>query len=148
MAEKELLGSNLSNLNEDLKSFESKRAESEKNYIDTRKELEEKESELEALKEKVDALASQNYLEERKIKELETEKSNTITQIKVYENRKKLLTDLQNEYEGYSYTVKKLLKESDRNPAIKNKIVGVVASLIKVPEKFETAIEVAKYRYL
>ncbi len=143
MAEKELLGSNLSNLNEDLKSFESKRAESEKNYIDTRKELEEKESELEALKEKVDALASQNYLEERKIKELETEKSNTITQIKVYENRKKLLTDLQNEYEGYSYTVKKLLKESDRNPAIKNKIVGVVASLIKVPEKFETAIEVA-----
>ncbi len=143
MAEKELLGSNLNNLNEDLKSFESKRAESEKNYIDTRKELEEKESELEALKEKVDALASQNYLEERKIKELETEKSNTITQIKVYENRKKLLTDLQNEYEGYSYTVKKLLKESDRNPAIKNKIVGVVASLIKVPEKFETAIEVA-----
>ena len=143
MAEKELLGSNLSNLNEDLKSFESKRAESEKNYIDTRKELEEKESELEALKEKVDALASQNYLEERKIKELETQKSNTITQIKVYENRKKLLTDLQNEYEGYSYTVKKLLKESDRNPAIKNKIVGVVASLIKVPEKFETAIEVA-----
>lgn len=143
MAEKELLGSNLGNLKEDLKSLESKRAENEKNYLDTRKELEEKENELEALKQKVDSLASQNYLEERKIKELETEKSNTITQIKVYENRKKLLTDLQNEYEGYSYTVKKLLKESDRNPAIKNKIVGVVASLIKVPEKFETAVEVA-----
>ena len=50
---------------------------------------------------------------------------------------------MQNEYEGYSYAVKKLLRESEKNTFIKRNIVGVVASLIKVPEKFETAIEVA-----
>ncbi len=143
MAEKELLSSNLENLESDKLSLEAKRKENEDSYLSTRNELDSKDNQLENLKKEVDSAASQNYLQERKIKELETEKANTITQIKVYENRKKLLTDLQNEYEGYSYAVKKLLKEGDRNPAVKSKIVGVVASLIKVPEKFETAIEVA-----
>ena len=50
---------------------------------------------------------------------------------------------MQADYEGYAYSVKKLLKEGEKNSAIKSKMVGVVASLIKVPEKFETAIEVA-----
>ena len=36
---------------------------------------------------------------------IETEKANTITQIKVYENKKKLLTELQNEYEGYKRVI-------------------------------------------
>ena len=36
-----------------------------------------------------------------------------------------------------------MLRERERNSALKKHIVGVVASLIKVPEKFETAIEVA-----
>ncbi len=143
MAEKELLSSNLVNLQNDISSLSSKKNENESSLNEIKAELEEKEKDLSSLKTEVDALASQNYIHERKIKELENEKANTITQIKVYENRKKLLTDLQNEYEGYSYAVKKLLKEGDRNSIIKDKIVGVVASLIKVPEKFETAVEVA-----
>ncbi len=143
MAEKELLSSNLKNLEEDINSYSIKKKESEASFNEVKSELEVKENELNRVKKENDELASQNYLQERKVKELETEKANTITQIKVYENRKKLLTDLQNEYEGYTYAVKKLLKEGDRNPNIKSKIVGVVASLIKAPEKFETAIEVA-----
>lgn len=142
MAEKELLTSSLKNLEEDVVMLSSKKEDNQNNYNLNKAELEEKEKELAVVKQEVDSLASQNYLDERKIKELENEKANTITQIKVYENRKKLLTELQNEYEGYSYAVKKLLKESDKNPEIKKYIVGVVASLIKVPEKFETAIEV------
>jgi len=143
MAEKELLSSSLNNLENDIVMLSAKKDENQKNFDINKQELEQKESELARVKQEVESLASQNYLDERKIKELETEKADTITQIKVYENRKKLLTDLQNEYEGYSYAVKKLLKESDRNPEIKKNIVGVVASLIKVPEKFESAIEVA-----
>ena len=101
MAEKELLSSNLENLESDKLSLEAKRKENEDSYLSTRNELDSKDNQLENLKKEVDSAASQNYLQERKIKELETEKANTITQIKVYENRKKLLTDLQNEYEGY-----------------------------------------------
>ena len=143
MAEKELLSSNLENLKGDIQSLTAKKAESDKNYKQTEEALLNKESKLKFVKTQIDDLTSKNYLAEGKIKDLETERANTTTQIKVYENRKKLLTDLQNEYEGYSYAVKKLLKESDRNPQIKRNIIGVVASLIKVPQKFETAIEVA-----
>ena len=65
------------------------------------------------------------------------------SKILVFENRKRLLLEMQQEYEGYAYAVKKLLKESEKNMAISKKIVGVLASLVKVPAKYETAIEVA-----
>lgn len=143
MAEKELLHQNLANLKEDLVVLQARKEENSKNYEKLDESLKNKESKLSFVKSQIEDFTSKNYLTERHIKELETERANTTTQIKVYENRKKLLTDLQNEYEGYSFAVKKLLKESDRNPAIKKNIVGVVASLIKVPQKYETAIEVA-----
>ena len=142
-AEKDILKQNLLNLQEEQRSLSSKKEENEKQYILTKESVDNKEKELKEVKGKLDQLASKQYLQEQKLKELENEKANTSTQIKVYENRKKLLTDLQNEYEGYSYSVKKLLREGEKNPNIKKHIVGVVASLIKVPQKFETAIEVA-----
>ena len=110
---------------------------------DTSTLLDEKNKRLESLKKDVDTLSVQTFIEEKRIKEPDSEKSSLTIQLKVYENRKKLLTDLQNEYEGYSYAIKKILKESDKNSEIKKLIVGVVASLIKVPAKYETAIEVA-----
>lgn len=143
MAEKELLSTNLNNLNEDITSLSTKIDENSVLLSQSKDIVEEKERALKEIKSEIEALVSGNYLLERRLKELENEKANTNTQIKVFENRKKLLTDLQNEYDGYTYAVKKLLKESDKNSAVKKLIVGVVASLIKVPEKFETAIEVA-----
>lgn len=143
LAEKELLTTSLNNLNDDLANLSNKSEENKKILSESQSLLETKEQSLSKIKQEQDSIASGSYLLERKIKELENEKANINTQIKVYENRKKLLTDLQNEYEGYSYAVKKLLRESEKNTFIKRNIVGVVASLIKVPEKFETAIEVA-----
>ena len=143
MAEKELLTTSLENLKNDILTLASKKDENSTLLQTSQKLIEQKENELEGLKYSIEQTASKNYLTEQRIKELDTEKSNITTQIKVYENRKKLLTDLQNEYDGYSYAVKKLLRESEKNIQIKNHIVGVVASLVKVPEKFETAIEVA-----
>lgn len=143
MAEKELLSTNLANLKEDLVSLSNKKDENLKLLNESKALIENKEKKLADIKEKQESLASKNYLVERKLKELDNEKANINTQIKVFENRKKLLTDLQNEYEGYSFAVKKLFRESEKNAALKKCIVGVVASLIKVPERFETAIEVA-----
>lgn len=77
------------------------------------------------------------------IKDNEEEVHNITVKMQVFENRRRLLTEMQNEYEGYAYSVKKLLKEAERNEGMKRKMVGVLASLIKVPEKYETAIEVA-----
>lgn len=143
LAEKELLSNSLNNLEDDIVVLTSKKEENEKLYKSSKENVEQKDLQLQKLKESIDNLASKNYIDSKRLKELENEKANIVTQIKVFENRKKLLTDLQNEYEGYSYAIKKLLRESERNAALKKNIVGVVASLIKVPQKFETAIEVA-----
>lgn len=143
MAEKDILSNNLNNLKNDMKALEDKKLENEKLYADSKTLIEEKYNKLTEIKTKLEKLVSSNYLNEQNLKSLENEKANINTQIKVYENRKKLLTDLQNEYDGYSYAIKKLLRESEKNSQLKKNIVGVVASLIKVPEKFETAIEVA-----
>ena len=77
------------------------------------------------------------------IKETQDARYRIHSQIQVYENRKSYLEEMQKEYDGYQYAVKKLLKERERNAEINSKMVGVLASLIKVPEKYETAVEVA-----
>ena len=142
-AEREILTTNLQNLKSDSKSLGDKKTDNEKLYLETQKSLEIKEEKLVQLKKDIELISGKSYVDEQNLKALENEKGNINTQIKVYENRKKLLTDLQNEYEGYSFAIKKLLRESEKNPALKKDIIGVVASLIKVPEKFETAIEVS-----
>ncbi len=142
-AEKELLSTSHKNLQDDIANLAVKKEESESVYKSAQAEIEKKELEISSLKKESEELSTQSYIKENRLKECENEKANIITQIKVYENRKKLLTDLQTDYEGYSYAIKKILKESERNMAIGKNIVGVIASLIKVPEKFETAIEVA-----
>ncbi len=75
--------------------------------------------------------------------EFQKEIQNCGTKIQVYENRKRILEEMQAEHEGYAGSVKKILKESERNAEFKKRMVGVLASLISVPEKFETAIETA-----
>lgn len=77
------------------------------------------------------------------LREEEQNKTNLFAKSQVYENRKRLLAEMQAEFEGYSHSVKKLLKESEKNSFLKSKMVGVLANLIKVPQKYETAIEVA-----
>ncbi len=77
------------------------------------------------------------------IRDTESERHNISAKIQVYENKKRLLEDMQNAFEGYAFAVKKLLQESKRNEGIRSKMMGVLASLITVPEKYETAIDVA-----
>ena len=58
-------------------------------------------------------------------------------------SRARVLQEMQEENEGYILSVKRLLEQSKTNASIGGKIVGVVARLMKVPEKLETAIEMA-----
>ncbi len=63
------------------------------------------------------------------------------TSLASFVSRHKLLSEMQTDYDGFAYSVKKLMKDAEANKAVKDKIVGVVANLIKVPEKFQVAIE-------
>lgn len=63
--------------------------------------------------------------------------------IATLDSRKKLLSEMQKDFDGFNNTVKNLLKNSENNEKLKKEFVGVVASLMEVPQKFETAIEMS-----
>lgn len=77
------------------------------------------------------------------LKLLEKEIAELTTRKEVVAHRKNLISDMQADFEGYAGSVKRLLQDAQGKAEINKKIVGVVARLIKVPEKYETAIEIA-----
>ena len=58
-------------------------------------------------------------------------------------NRKTILANLQADFEGYQFAVKRLLQEGKVNSKLNNAIKGVVGNIISVDSKFQTAIEIA-----
>jgi len=54
-------------------------------------------------------------------------------------SRLEALTNLAERYEGYGGSVKKVMEQKERNPGV----IGVVADIIQVEKKYETAIETA-----
>lgn len=141
--EKNLLIVNRENLEKNLADVTARIETLEKEKTDKIVACEKTEKIYEDLLAEHEELAGRIFVGTRDVSELETERANMTTQIKVYENRKKLLSEMEAEYEGYAHAVKKILKESERNSAIDSKMVGVLASLITVPAQYETAIEVA-----
>ena len=77
------------------------------------------------------------------IKRIETVISELGGNILSLENRKKMLEEYVREYEGFNGTIKRLLTDAEKNREISSKIVGVLASLIKVPNTYQTAVETA-----
>lgn len=142
-AERNILVQNLENLEKNLSEAIAKIDNLKKLENDIKNNVEVLTKSFNETKESASDISGKNFVATKRLRELETEKANLSTQIKVYENRRKLLTEMQAEFEGYAYSVKKILKESERNSALSSKMVGVLASLIKVPAKFETAVEVA-----
>lgn len=86
------------------------------------------------------ARQSQKSLELKEVERKINEANNNLFSM---QHRKKMLEDMQKEYEGYYGSVKRLLLDAENNRELKEKIVGVLASLIKVPKQYETAIEMA-----
>ena len=142
-AEKGLLIQNSGVLAKNIEDVDAKISDAKKIYEESAALIKEEIAQVEKIKAENEEIAGRIFVGQKEVSELENERANISTQIKVFENRKKLLTEMQAEYEGYAYSVKKILKESQKNSVIGGKMVGVLASLIKVPAEFETAIEVA-----
>ncbi|WP_244262653.1 hypothetical protein [Thermoanaerobacter siderophilus] len=58
-------------------------------------------------------------------------------------SRLSILEEMDKNYEGYSGTVRNLLKLSENIPSFKENIIGVVGELLEVENTYSTAIEVA-----
>ncbi len=83
---------------------------------------------------------NENVLKLRNVEEKLGQISNSVA---ILDSRKKVLTEMQKDLEGFNNSVKNLIKHSQQNAELKKQFIGVVASLMQVPEKFETAIEMA-----
>ena len=57
--------------------------------------------------------------------------------------RERFYRNVKDEFEGYKFSVKKLLGEARKNPSLSARIKGVIADIVHCDEKYEVAIETA-----
>ena len=76
-----------------------------------------------------------------KIKEFEDEINKISYDIRMKDSRYKFLVETEKEKEGYTKSVKSLLLDCDKNSSLKSGVEGVLANLISVDGKYQTAIE-------
>lgn len=58
-------------------------------------------------------------------------------------DRKRFYLNVKEDFEGYKFSVKKLMSDSRSNADIAKRIKGVIADIVKCDEKYEVAIETA-----
>ena len=77
----------------------------------------------------------------QKIKEYDDQINQISYDIRMKDSRCKFLIETEKEKEGYIKSVKSLLLDCEKNGSLKNGMHGVLANLISVDKKYETAIE-------
>lgn len=76
-----------------------------------------------------------------KIKEFDNRINNYLSEYRLKESRYKFLVETEKEKEGYSKSVKTLMKAIELNPMFGKGVHGAIANLISTSEKYQMAIE-------
>ncbi len=103
----------------------------------------------EAQKNKNDATKQLESIDEKKqnvenlIKNYDIKINNFTQEMRMKESRHRFLVETEKEKEGYARSVKALLKDCENIQELGNGMNGALADLIDVPEKYQTAIEMA-----
>jgi len=128
-AEEERIRGKMTNLSKDEKQLfdEYSLAKSRKNELYGK---------IISLKEKSDAIRNENSTVVPELNRLSEEKMRLKTN---YD----MLRGISERYEGYNQTVKLLMRDAQEHDRLRRSILGVVAELLRVPEKYEIAIETA-----
>ena len=88
-------------------------------------------------------IAKQKEEVNQKIKTYQIKINTMSNELRMKESRQKFLIETEKEKEGYTKSVKTLLKDCENSPELKKGIEGVLANLIDVPEELQTAIEMS-----
>ena len=96
---------------------------------------------LAASKNKMQGVSLKAESRRGKVEALAAELSKTTAELTDCQNRVKMLSDMQREYEGFSRSVKTIMNRVERG-ALRG-VHGPVSSLLDVPEQFVTAIDTA-----
>ncbi|MGN1315167.1 MAG: chromosome segregation protein SMC [Lachnospiraceae bacterium] len=104
------------------------------------------EKEFEKVQERIDDLNLKQAKKEEELEEMKEELSGQDqalrdTQVKYHQEKSRLdaLSNLTERYEGYGGSVKRVMEQKEEEKGI----IGVIADIIKVDPKYETAIETA-----
>ena len=122
---------------------DSRLREAEVKRLALGEDLDEKDAQMAGLDEKLAILWNDREQADADIADTDKAQKAAAQRLHEAQSRKKLLTELEASYEGYYRSVKSVLQEKKRNPAAYGGVRGAVAELLDVPEKFETAIEIA-----
>ena len=123
-------------LNEELKTFASKIETTEENIEKIEEKIETKHEEKREIISQINDLNEEfNELAE-KIDEHKVKYHSSLSKFNV-------LNEMKEYNEGFALAVKRLLEQASEGTSVGGKVIGVVASLMKVPAKYEVAIEMA-----
>ena len=68
---------------------------------------------------------------------------NCNARIAALKDRERFYRNVKDDFEGYKFSVKKLMSDARRNADLAGRIKGVIADIVKTDEKYEVAIETA-----
>lgn len=102
-------------------------------------------SEIEAQKQQAEKTLQEKAEEKincmNQIKEFDEEMNKLSYELRMKDARLKFLVETEKEKEGYTKSVKALLKDCEKEKSLQKGMEGVLANLISVDKKYETAIE-------
>jgi len=142
-AQKALLEERLAEIQADMQKIRARRDESRTAYENCIK----RNNELTSLLDNEDALLSEaeNKLDEceEKIQTLVKQVYDTEAQIKSINDSLTTYRALRDRFDGYVYSVKKLMGDSKNNPDLADKIKGLIADVVRCDKDYEVAVETA-----
>lgn len=99
-------------------------------YVSREKELKDaKEEEIYSINAETDAVSENIF--------------NCNAKIAGLEDRYRFYSSVKDGFEGYKFSVKKLMSDSKNQPELSRRVKGVIADIVKCDEKYETAVETA-----
>lgn len=137
------LVSRLEKLKENRFSLSNEREKLLKEYSDIESSDSETKAEIKKLHEKRDSIILDSQKINSDIKTYSVQLRSVENELSAIRSRSKVLCEMKRAHEGYYTSVRRLLNDAARNTELGRRIAGVVAELISVPAKFETAIEFA-----
>ena len=130
------LNTDKDSLNNDLRNIEEKIARAEEEIEKIEEKIEQKNEERKGIIEEINEL-NENFNDiAEEIDELKVKYHTSLSKFNV-------LSEMKEYNEGFALAVKRLLEQAHEGTSVGGKVVGVVASLMKVPAKYEVAIEMA-----
>ena len=108
---------------------------------DLLKTFNEKESRRNECKKRLYEIGERREESNSKIEDYENKINKLTSELRIKDSKKKFLSEMEKEKEGYSRAVKSILLECEKDARLNNGVKGVLANLITVPEEYQTAIE-------